>query len=57
MKAAYNEETDSLTLTRREETIKESDEIRPNIIAGFGYDGGLTRIEILPTSKMVDKTR
>ena len=57
MKVAYTRETDSLTLALREETIKESDEIRPNIIADFGYDGGLVWIEILQASKMVDKTQ
>ncbi len=57
MKVAYDRETDSLTLTLREERIKESDEIRPGIIADFGHDGGLVRIEILQASKNVDKTQ
>jgi len=51
MKVAYDRETDSLTLTLREERIKESDEIRPGINADFGHDGGLLRIEILQASK------
>ncbi|MFB3787983.1 MAG: DUF2283 domain-containing protein [bacterium] len=57
MKVAYDRETDSLILTLREERIQESDEIRPGIIADFGYDGGLVRIEILQASKNVDKTQ
>src|SRR6266446_2664823 len=43
MKAEYDRETDSLTITLRDERIKESDEIRPGVIADFGYDGGVLR--------------
>jgi hypothetical protein len=46
-----------MTITLREERIKESDEVRPGVIADFGYDGGLVRFEILPASKVVQKTR
>ena len=47
MKIIYDPETDSLTITLRPERIKESDEVRPGVIADFGYDGGLVRLEIL----------
>lgn len=40
MKVIYDRETDSLTITLRDERIKESDEVRPGVIVDFGYDGG-----------------
>lgn len=39
MKITYDEETDTMTITFRDERIKESDEVRPGVIADFGYDG------------------
>ncbi|MBM4295922.1 MAG: DUF2283 domain-containing protein [Deltaproteobacteria bacterium] len=57
MKIIYDPETDSLTITLRQERIKESDEVRPGIIADFGYDGGIVRLEILQASKVVQNTR
>lgn len=57
MKIIYDPETDSLTITLREERIKESDEVRPGVIADFGYDGGLVRLEILQASKVVQNAR
>jgi uncharacterized protein YuzE len=57
MKIAYDPETDSLTITLREERVKDSDEVRPGVIADFGYDGGVVRFEILQASKVVHKTR
>jgi uncharacterized protein YuzE len=57
MKVTYDPQTDSLTITLREERIKESDEVRPGVIADFGYDGGLVRIEILQASKVVQNAR
>jgi uncharacterized protein YuzE len=53
MKVTYDRETDTLTITLREERIKESDEVRPGVIADFGYDGGIVRFEILQASKVV----
>jgi uncharacterized protein YuzE len=41
MKAEYDKETDTLTITLRDACVKESDEIRPGVIADFGYDGGV----------------
>jgi len=57
MKVTYDPQTDSLTITLREERIKESDEVRPGVIVDFGYDGGLVRIEILQASKVVQNAR
>ncbi len=57
MKVTYDRETDTMTITLREERIKESDEVRPGVIADFGYDGGIVRFEILGASKVVQNTR
>ena len=57
MKVTYDRETDTMTITLREERIKESDEVRPGVIADFGYDGGIVRFEILDASKVVQNTR
>jgi len=57
MKVRYDPQTDSLTIALRDERIKESDEIRPGVIADFGYDGGVVRFEILQASKIVQNAR
>jgi uncharacterized protein YuzE len=57
MKVRYEPETDSLVIALRDERIKESDEIRPGVIADFGHDGGLVRFEILQASKIVENAR
>ena len=57
MKITYDPESDSMTITLRDERIKESDEIRPGVIADFGYDNGIVRVEILKASKVVSNTR
>jgi uncharacterized protein YuzE len=53
MKVRYDRETDTMVITLREERVKESDEVRPGVIADFGYDGGIVRIEILDASSQV----
>ncbi len=53
MKIVYDRETDTLTITLREDKIRESDEVRPGVIADFGYDGQIVRFEILDASKIV----
>jgi uncharacterized protein YuzE len=55
MKVQYDPETDTLTISLREERIKESEEVRPGIIADYGYDGGLVRFEVLRASTVVEK--
>lgn len=57
MKVIYDQETDALTITLREERIKDSDEVRPGVIADFGYDGGVVRFEIMQASKVVKNAR
>jgi uncharacterized protein YuzE len=57
MKVQYDPETDTLTITLREAKIRESDEVRPGVIADFGDDGGVVRFEVLDASTVVDKTR
>ena len=39
MKVIYDRETDSLLITLRDEPIRESDEVRPGVIADFGGTG------------------
>jgi len=56
MKVRYDKETDSMVITLRDERIKESDEVRPGVVADFGYDGGIVRFEILNASKVVANT-
>jgi len=53
MKIRYDAETDTMVISLRDEQIKESDEVRPGVIADFGYDGGVVRFEILDASKVV----
>lgn len=54
MKLEYDKETDTLTITLREARVKESDEVRPGVIADFGYDGEVVGFEILDASKRMD---
>jgi uncharacterized protein YuzE len=53
MKIRYDRETDTMVIILREERIKESDEVRPGVIADFGHDGGIVRFEILEASRHV----
>lgn len=57
MKVEYDQETDTLTITLREARIRESDEVRPGVIADFGHDGLIVRFEVMEASKVVDQTR
>jgi uncharacterized protein YuzE len=57
MKITYNETTDILTILLRDAKIRESDEIRPGVIADFADDGGVVRFEVLEASHVVDRTR
>ena len=53
MKIHYDRETDILVIELRDERIKESDEVRPGVIADFGDDGGVISFEVLDASKHV----
>ena len=57
MRVIYNKEIDSLVITLRDDRIKESDEVRPGVIADFGYDGGIVRFEIMQASRAVGNTK
>jgi len=57
MKVEYDQETDTLTISLRDARIRESDEVRPGVIADFGEDGGVVRFELLDASRVVDRTR
>jgi uncharacterized protein YuzE len=57
MKITYNQTTDILTILLRDAKIRESDEIRPGVIADFAEDGGVVRFEVLDASQVVDQTR
>jgi uncharacterized protein YuzE len=57
MKVVYNQTTDILTISLRDAKIRESDEIRPGVIADFAEDGGVVRFEVLDASHVVDRTR
>ncbi len=54
MKVIYDPETDTLMIYLRDERIKESDEVRPGVIADYGYDGGIVSFELLRASKVVE---
>ena len=56
MKITYDPETDTLVIALRNQRIQESDEVRPGVIADFGYDGQIVRFEVLRASTVVDKT-
>lgn len=57
MRVEYDPKTDTLTITFRNERIRESDELRPGLIADLGYDGALVRLEVLQASQIVENTR
>jgi uncharacterized protein YuzE len=57
MKLVYDRKTDTLTITLRDVRIKESDEVRPGVIADFGYDDEIARFEILSASKVVTQLK
>ena len=57
MRVEYDRETDTLSITLREARVKESDEIRPGVIADFGYDDGIVGFEVLNASTVVEQTK
>lgn len=57
MRVEYDRETDTLSITLREARVKESDEIRPGVIADFGYDDGIIGFEVLHASTVVEQTK
>jgi uncharacterized protein YuzE len=55
MRVEYDKETDTMTISFRHAEVKESDEVRPGVIADFGFDGGIVGIEVLEASKVIDR--
>ena len=53
MKIIYDKEIDTMVITLSDEKIKESDEVRPGVIADFGYQDQIVRFEILSASKHI----
>ena len=56
MKVVDDREPDALVFTRREELIRESDEVgvRPGVIADFGEDGGVARFTAQRSARDVE---
>ena len=54
MKVLFNPTTDTMIITFRDAPIRESDELRPGIIADLDADGEILRLEILDASKRVE---
>lgn len=54
MKLHYDRETDILTIALRDTDIRESDELRPGVIADLAADGRSVRLEILDASRRID---
>jgi uncharacterized protein YuzE len=57
VRIVYDQGADTLTITLRDARIRESDEVRPGVIADFGYDGEIVRFEILSASKVVTQPK
>ena len=57
VKVTYDTETDTLVISLRDSAIKESDEVRPGVIADFDSAGDVVRFEVLSASRVVQNTR
>jgi uncharacterized protein YuzE len=57
MKVVYDPESDTITITLRDERIKESDELSPGVICDYGFDGKIIGLEILDASKIVKNVK
>lgn len=55
MKIEYDREADTLTITLRDARVQESEEVRPGVIADFGFDGEVVGFEILDASERMEK--
>jgi uncharacterized protein YuzE len=54
LQVTYDRETDFLHINQRDAPVRESDEVRPGVIADFGEDGGVVRFEVLRASRVVE---
>ncbi len=57
MKAVYDPQTDTLTLTFSDSPVDESDEEKPGVILDYDKDGNVVSLEILDASKRVKNPR
>ena len=55
MKVVYDAETDTLTITLRDEPVRESEAERSGVILDYAADGTLVGLEILDASRRVPK--
>ncbi len=55
MKVVHDAETDTLTITLRDEPVRESEEERSGVILDYAGDGSLVGLEILDASRRVPK--
>ncbi len=55
MRVVYDAETDTLTITLRDEPVRESEEERSGVILDYAADGSLVGLEILDASRRVPK--
>lgn len=55
MKVNYDQETDTLTITLRDARIRESDEVRPGVIADYDDVGQVVGFEVLSASKVMEE--
>lgn len=55
MKVNYDPEADALTITFREATVENSDEIAEGWIADYDADGNIVALEILDASEIITR--
>jgi uncharacterized protein YuzE len=55
VKIAYDAEADTLTISFRDEPVRESEEKRSGVILDYAADGSLVGLEILDASRRVPK--
>ena len=54
MKLTYDKETDTLLIVLTKNTIDETEEVRPGVLADLDSSGALVSLEILNASRKVD---
>jgi uncharacterized protein YuzE len=54
LKVTHGRETNSLVITLWDAPVRESDEVRPGVIADVSEDGGVVRFEVLRASRVVE---
>ena len=57
MKAVYDQQSDTLTVTFSDSPVDESDEEKPGVILDYDKGGNVVGIEILDASKRVNNPR